>query len=109
MTDSLPSSIAEYFAGKNARDYVQALSGFAPEAIVSDEERQHVGALEIQQWMEESAAQYNDRSQIKGATTEGDRTVVTAEVSGTFPGSPIVFRYAFTLRDGLITSLAIDS
>lgn len=109
MTDSLPQSIADYYAGKNARDYTKALSGFAPEAAVSDEERQHVGAEAIQRWMEATAAEYNDQSQVRGSTTDGDRTVVTAEVSGTFPGSPIELRYAFTLKDGLITSLAIDS
>jgi hypothetical protein len=109
MTDSMPRSIADYFAGKNARDYATALSGFAPEAAVSDEERQHVGWEAIQRWMEESAAKYNDQSQIRGSTSDGDRTVVTAKVSGTFPGSPIELRYAFTLQDGLITSLAIDS
>jgi hypothetical protein len=109
MSQSLPQSVSDYFAGKNARDYARALSGFAPEGAVSDEERQHVGAEAIQRWMEETTAKYNDQSQIRGATTNGDRTVVTAEVSGTFPGSPIEFRYAFTLRDGLITSLAIDA
>ena len=109
MNQPLPQAIADYFAGKNARDYAKALSGFAQEAAVSDEERQHVGAEAIQQWMKESAAKYNDQSQILGATTDSDRAVVTAEVFGTFPGSPIELRYAFTLQDGLITSLAIDS
>lgn len=109
MNQSLPQSIADYYAGKNARDYARALSGFAPDAAVSDEEREHVGAEAIQRWMEKTAVEYNDQSQVRGSTTDGDRTVVTAEVSGTFPGSPIELRYAFTLRDGLITSLAIDS
>lgn len=108
MNHSLPQSIANYFSGKNARDYAKALSGVAPDAAVSDEERQHVGAEAIQRWMEESAAKYNDQSQIRGATTDGDRTVVMAEVSGTFPGSPIELRFAFTLQDGLITKLTID-
>ena len=109
MTEALPQAIADYYAGKNARDYGKAVSGFAPDAAVSDEEQQHVGADAIQRWMAETAAKYNDQSQVRGSTTDGDRTVVTAEVSGTFPGSPIELRYAFTLRDGLITSLAIDS
>jgi hypothetical protein len=109
MNQGLPQPIADYFAGRNARDYAKALSGFAPAAVVGDEERQHVGAEAIQRWMEETVASYNDQSQVRGATTDGNRTLVTAEVSGTFPGSPIEFRYAFTLQDGLITSLAIDS
>lgn len=109
MNQSLPQSIADYFAGKNARNYAKALSGFAPAAAVSDEERQHVGAEAIQRWMAETAVKYNDQSRVLGSTTSGDRTVVTAEVAGTFPGSPIKLRYAFTLKDGLVTSLAIDA
>ena len=109
MTPAMPQSIADYFAGKNARDYPKAFSGFAPEAAVSDEERQHVGAGAIQRWMEKTAADYNDQSQVREVAIEGERAVVTAEVSGAFPGSPIVLRYVFTLRDGLIISLAIDA
>ena len=109
MDQSLPQSIGDYYAGKNARDYARALSAFAPDAAVVDEERQHVGTDAIQRWMEQTAAEYSDQSEVLGSTTDGDRTVVTAKVSGTFPGSPIELRYAFTLRDGLITSLAIDS
>jgi hypothetical protein len=109
MNQVLPQPIADYFACRNARDYAKAMSGFAPAAVVGDEERQHVGAEAIQRWMEETAASYNDQSQVRGVTTDGNHTLVTAEVSGTFPGSPIEFRYAFTLQDGLITSLAIDS
>ena len=109
MSENLPQAITDYFAGKNARNYAMALSGFAPDAKVSDEEQQHVGAAAIQEWMAGTATKYNDQSRVIGGTTQGARAIVTAEVSGTFPGSPIELRYAFTLRDGLIIGLAIDS
>lgn len=109
MADHLPKSITDYVAGKNSRDLAKALSGFTADAIVVDEERQHIGPEAIGRWMTETAAQYNDQSRITDAVIAGDRTVVTAQVSGTFPGSPVVLRYAFTLRDGLITQLTIAS
>src|SRR5689334_13123386 len=109
MTDALPQALADYFEGKNARDFARAVSGFAPDATVDDEAQQQVGAEAILRWMTRTDADYNDQAQVLGSTTDGDRTVVTAIVSGTFPGSPIELRYAFTLRDGQITSLAIDS
>jgi hypothetical protein len=38
---------------------------------------------------------------------KGEKIVVVAEVSGTFPGSPIELRFNFTLRDDKIVTLAI--
>lgn len=109
MNGDLPQSIADYFSGKNARDVATALSGFAPDATVLDEERRHVGHEAITAWMRETAAQYSDHSTVLGAEAEGHRILVTAQVSGTFPGSPIVLRYAFSIQDGLITQLTIAS
>jgi hypothetical protein len=37
------------------------------------------------------------------------QTVVNVQISGTFPGSPIALDYHFTIADGKITSLIIDS
>lgn len=109
MTDSLPRSIADYYAGKNAREFTKAVSGFAHDAVVRDEAQQHVGPEVIQRWMEKTAAEDNDQSQILGSTTDGNRMIVPAVVSGSFPGSPIELRYAFTHQDGLITRLVIDA
>lgn len=37
----------------------------------------------------------------------GDAVVVTTEVSGSFPGSPVMLDHRFSLRDGRITSMEI--
>lgn len=33
--------------------------------------------------------------------------ILSAEISGTFPGSPVILKYLFELSDGLIQSLKI--
>ena len=38
----------------------------------------------------------------------GDKTIVTADVSGSFPGSPVQLRYNFTLKGDKIAALLIE-
>lgn len=107
MSNTLPQPVTAFFEGRNARDFEAALSGFAAEAIVRDESRSHRGHDAINAWMEETVAQYDDRSELRGIETNGEDVVATAEVSGTFPGSPVTLRYRFTLEGDKIASLEI--
>lgn len=112
MTDphsslTLPKAIASYFEGKNTRDFPLAVSGFAPSARVKDEHRDHVGADAIAAWIADSAAKYDDQVTILSASTDTDHIVVTGEVAGTFPGSPIVLKFRFAVDGEQITQLAI--
>ena len=111
MSDTLPPSVQAYFTGKNARDFALAVSGFASHAVVKDEHKDHVGLGEIAEWIKASTAAYDDQVTVQhieadGAPSEGE-VVVTGEVAGNFPGSPIVLRFRFGLADGLIERLAI--
>ena len=107
MTDTMPASVEAYFTGKNARDFALAVSGFAAHAVVKDEHKDHVGLDEIRAWMESSTAAYDDQVTVQGVEGDGDDVVVTGEVAGSFPGSPIVLRFRFRVVDGLIARLAI--
>lgn len=107
MTSELPTAIRNYFAGKNARDFAVAASGFAPTAVVKDEGHDHIGPDAIRAWMAETAAKYDDKAEVLGAAQSGKRTDVTARISGNFPGSPIELHFLFDLEDGLITHLHI--
>lgn len=109
MTVSLPPAIQSYFSGKNARDFTVAASGFAPSAVVEDEGHDHTGPTAIRAWIEETAARYDDTAEVRSVTSDGHRVEVTAEVSGTFPGSPILLRFSFTLDGERISRLAIAS
>lgn len=107
MTAHPPSCIQNYFFGKNARDFDLAVSGFASSAVVKDERRDFEGPNAIRAWIEETAAKYDDRSEIKNMTADGSNVEVAAEVSGAFPGSPILLRFRFTLDGDRIIRLEI--
>ncbi len=108
MEEDLPPAIRSYFSGKNARDFVKAASGFSSSAVVKDESRDHKGTDAIRTWIAETTARYDDRAEVRAASSDGDDVEVSAEVSGNFPGSPIVLRFKFTLDDGRISRLEIS-
>ncbi|HWA44054.1 MAG TPA: nuclear transport factor 2 family protein [Hypericibacter adhaerens] len=108
-SDPLPPPIARYFAGKNAGDFGTGLAGFSESAVVQDEGHRHEGPAAIRAWMEETSARYNDKAEIKRAARNGDEIEVTAQILGTFPGSPITLRFRFTLEDDRIARLEIGS
>jgi hypothetical protein len=107
MKETLPSAIQGYFAGKYARDFTMAVSGFSASAVVKDEGRDHQGPVAIRTWIEETAAKYEDRAEVRAVSSCGDTVEVTADVTGRFPGSPILLRFKFTLDDGQISRLEI--
>ena len=107
MPPILPTPIAKYFEAKNAHDIDAMLAVFAEQASVRDEGHDMVGRLAIRAWMEETTRKYR----VTVAPTAIDRSaaqeIVTASVSGTFPGSPVVLRYRFTIAGEKITHLEI--
>lgn len=104
---TLPDAIAGYIAGANARDAHVVAACFAQDAVVKDEGRELHGIAAITAWKEEVTRKYQPLTQPLGAETTGDTTVLAARVSGSFPGSPVELRYAFTLRGGKIARLEI--
>lgn len=93
---TLPRTIADYFATSGNRD---ALGLFAPGATVIDEGHTHVGIEAIAAWLVSVEQRYKPRYVLMEATNEGNRHVVTFEVSGTFPGSPAILQQAFELGE----------
>jgi hypothetical protein len=107
MSVSLPPAIENYFVGKNARDFAKAVSGFAPSAVVKDEGQDHRGPDAIRAWIETTTAKYDNTADVKSVVEKDGKVEVAAEVSGTFPGSPILLRFKFTLDGDQISSLSI--
>ena len=107
MSNTITGPVTAYFEGRNARNFERALSGFAEDAVVRDESRMHRGLDAITAWMTETIAAYDDRSELRAVENKGDHVIATAEVSGHFPGSPIILRYRFEMKDGAIASLEI--
>lgn len=92
--DTLPATIAAYFATSGNRDAVEL---FAADAVVVDEGETHEGLAAIAAWLDSVERRYRPRYVLHGATTDTSGHDVTFEVSGTFPGSPAILRQHFEL------------
>ena len=100
---TLPAPLGQYFT---TIDHSQVAPLFAADATVRDEGQWHRGSEAIANWLSRVEERYHPRYVVEDARTEGDRVIVTFEVSGTFPGSPARLQQAFTIGpDGLIARL----
>jgi ketosteroid isomerase-like protein len=107
INEKLPQPIANYFQAANAHNTDAVVAAFAEDALVTDEHREHRGAA-IKEWSDEVNEKYQPHAEMIDIAELGDKTVVTAEVSGTFPGSPVQLRYSFTLKGDKIVGLLIE-
>ena len=106
---NLPQIIQKYIDASNAHDVKSILACFADGAIVRDENETRSGKSEIERWLTTTIEKYNFQFKPLSSQERDNETVVTVEISGTFPGSPISLDYHFTIASGKIASLTIDS
>lgn len=102
---NLPNIIADLTKAQNNFDSVAYANCFTETAVVFDEGKNHKGKTEIKNWIEKANDEY--RAVMKPLAYSETKEVLKAEVSGNFPGSPIVLSYHFTFQNGLIHSLKI--
>lgn len=107
MMVTLPEPLDGYFAASNAHDADRLAGFFAADACVRDEKRAIAGRDAIRNWADGNAQQYQHRTDVLTAEQVGDRCLVTARVTGRFPGSPIELHYRFRLEDRKIAELEI--
>ena len=102
----LPEPIEAYFAA-DENDGEAVGRCFTENAVVIDERQTHSGRAAIGRWKTESSAKFSYTTEPFAIGEEDGRTVVTARVSGDFPGSPVDLRYAFELEGEKIARLEI--
>ncbi|WP_433310377.1 nuclear transport factor 2 family protein [Micromonospora chersina] len=91
--DTAPDMIRRYFAlaGQPDKDAYFAL--FADDAVVEDEGRSHRGIQAIREWRRETPLVLYEITDVEDSPAG---TVVTATISGDFPGSPFAgLRFRF--------------
>jgi hypothetical protein len=108
MNIKLPPVIAAFFHATNTREFVDFLSLFTPDAHVNDEANDYHGA-EIAAWIDRATADTKPTADVTGVAGDGEKFVITARVSGNFPGSPVQLRYNFTLKNDKIATLLIKA
>lgn len=103
----LPQLIAQFVETQNNYDSKAYTTCFTDTAIVHDEGKTHTGKEKIRQWIEHANEQYKSFMQPLKYEESGPNGLLTAEVSGTFPGSPIVLQFHMLLKNDLIDSLKV--
>lgn len=102
---NLPNVIADLANAQKNFDSESYANCFSETAIVFDEGKNHKGRKEIQQWITKANEEF--QTVMKPLEYSETEEILKAEVSGNFPGSPIILSYHFKLNDGLIESLKI--
>ena len=108
MNINLPRIIQEYLAASNAHDVKAILSCFSDDALVHDEGKDFRGKKLIKDWIVKTIEKYKFHFKPLRVKAEEPEVVVTVEVSGTFPGSPVSPDYRFIIKRNKILSLAVE-
>ncbi|MGN7722305.1 nuclear transport factor 2 family protein [Chitinophaga sp. 22620] len=104
---NLPKLITDLVEAQNSHDGAAYASLFSENAVVFDEGKTHTGKEAIQNWIERSNEEYQSVLKPISYKDSDNGSVLEAEVSGTFPGSPAVLHFNFTFQHGLVGSLKI--
>ena len=102
---NLPSVILNLLIANDNFESHSYAHCFTETALVLDEGKTYEGKIEIQNWIEKVNQDY--KTVMKPLEYSAEKKILKCEVSGTFPGSPIILNYEFTIVGGLIESLFI--
>jgi len=104
---NLPTVMTALIEAQNSFDSAAYAACFSADAIVFDEGKTHHGREAIQHWIADANERYAAVMEpVKYEKNEG-ASILKAEVSGNFPGSPILLNYHMQIVNGLIQSLKI--
>ncbi len=107
MTLNLPRPIACYFEAQNTPDIEAVAACFAPDAHVRDESASHIGIDAVRAWASAARSKYSFEAQPRRLSRRDGAIVVTAHLTGDFPGAPVDLSYRFALRGERIQDLEI--
>ena len=102
---NLPKEIADLITAQNNFDSSAYADCFSETAVVFDEGHTHSGKTEIENWIEKANQTY--KAVMKPIEYSETDQLLAAEISGSFPGSPLVLKYKFEFKVGQIYSLKI--
>jgi SnoaL-like domain len=94
----------KYFELATQPDTDAYFAQFTDDAIVEDEGKERHGIAEIRAWRTEVPAVRYD---VKDIERTGDAADAAVEISGDFPGSPVMLFFHFEFTDDRIAVLRI--
>jgi len=104
---NLPAIVTDLIKAQNDFDSVAYANCFSETGIMFDEGKTHEGRAEIRQFIEEANKKYRSVMRPVDYTENGSSAVLSAEVSGTFDGSPLILQFHFDIADGQIRYLKV--
>ena len=104
---NLPKLITDLVEAQNSHDGAAYASLFSDSAVVFDEGQSYQGRAAIQRWIEKSNEENQTVLRPLGFQQNENTSVFTAEISGTFPGSPVVLKFNLVIQQDLIQTLEI--
>ncbi|MEH0157308.1 nuclear transport factor 2 family protein [Limibacter armeniacum] len=102
---NLPKVIADLVKAQDDFDSTAYANCFTETAVVFDERKTYTGKAEIKNWIAKANKEYQvTMKPLEYLETEQR---LKAEITGTFPGSPLVLTYHYEFKGELIQSLEI--
>lgn len=104
---NLPKVISDLLEAQANFDSTAYANCFSETAVVFDEGKTHNGRIEIERWIAHSNETYKSIMKPLAYDQAGDIGILSADVSGTFPGSPLTLKFHFEIHNELIQSLKV--
>lgn len=104
---NVPNIVSDLIKAQNMHDSAAYTNCFSAKATVADEGKLYHGKAEIQRWIETANENYKTVMKPIDYKESEMQSVLKAEISGSFPGSPVVLNYHLELVDGMVKSLKI--
>ena len=110
MLPGRPPNVVQRFVDAAAsRDFAAIATCFSEDATVSDEEHTYRGRAQIRRWQEDGRKRWEYTLTVKDGKVRGaDGYIMQGHLSGNFPGGEADVEYDFTVREGLISRLAVS-
>lgn len=105
----LPNVITELVKTQNNFDSAAYANCFSETAVVVDEGKTYNGKQQIEGWIKKTNEEYHAVMKPLEYQELENEAVLRAEVSGNFPGSPIVLKFYHRIENGVIQMLKITS
>lgn len=103
----MKESIQRYVNAVNEGDAVKGSACFCENAKVFDEGKSINGREAIEEWIEKTKKMYQHDTKPLNFREDFGAWIMTAKVSGSFDGSPIILEYHFKFKDNLIDALQV--
>ncbi|PKK35524.1 hypothetical protein BWI96_16615 [Siphonobacter sp. SORGH_AS_0500] len=104
---NLPKVLTDLVTAQNNFDSVAYANCFLETAVVFDEGKTHKGRKEIEHWIADANERYEAVMKPVSFEEKETESLLKAEISGNFNGSPAVLNYQLEIKDGFIQSLKV--